>query len=110
VVNSIIAALPTCFEKAIHLSESLHTVRSNELIQIQDCFHRSNCKHSAKINKRWWSYLALHHGKAGLLYFRGVLGTVQQHRSSEQRHDRYESEAVRDKITVFPMGSDVKSW
>jgi len=30
---------------------------------------------------------------------------------SEQRHDRYESEAVRDRLTVFPMASAVKkSW
>jgi len=28
---------------------------------------------------------------------------------SEQRHDRYESEAVRDRLTVFPMASAVKS-
>jgi len=29
--------------------------------------------------------------------------------SSEQRHDRYESEAVRDRLTAFPMASAVKS-
>jgi len=28
---------------------------------------------------------------------------------SEQRHDRYESEAVRDRLTVFPMASALKS-
>ena len=28
---------------------------------------------------------------------------------SDQRHDRYESEAVRDRLTVFSMGSAVKS-
>jgi len=28
---------------------------------------------------------------------------------SEQCHDRYESEAVRDRLTVFPMASPVKS-
>jgi len=28
---------------------------------------------------------------------------------SEQRHDRYESEAVRDRLTVFLMASAVKS-
>jgi len=28
---------------------------------------------------------------------------------SEQRHARYESEAVRDRLTVFPMASAVKS-
>jgi len=28
---------------------------------------------------------------------------------SEQRHDRYGSEAVRDRLTVFPMASAVKS-
>jgi len=28
---------------------------------------------------------------------------------SEQRHDRYESEAVRDRLTMFPMASAVKS-
>jgi len=28
---------------------------------------------------------------------------------SEQRHDRYESEPVRDGLTVFPMASAVKS-
>jgi len=28
---------------------------------------------------------------------------------SEQRHDRHESEAVRDRLTVFPMASAVKS-
>jgi len=28
---------------------------------------------------------------------------------SEQHHDRYESEAVRDRLTVFPMASAVKS-
>jgi len=29
---------------------------------------------------------------------------------SEQRYDRYESEAVRDRLTMFPMASAVKSW
>jgi len=28
---------------------------------------------------------------------------------SEQRHDRYESDAVRDRLTLFPMASAVKS-
>jgi len=28
---------------------------------------------------------------------------------SEQRHDRYKSEAVRDRLTVFAMASAVKS-
>jgi len=28
---------------------------------------------------------------------------------SEQHHDRYESEAVRGRLTVFPMASAVKS-
>jgi len=35
---------------------------------------------------------------------------IRAHRPySEQRHDGYESEAVRDRLTVFPMASAVKS-
>jgi len=39
-----------------------------------------------------------------------ILTLTLTHRPySEQRHDRNESEAVRDRLTVFPMASAVKS-
>jgi len=39
----------------------------------------------------------------------GVNGNECYRPYSEQRHDRYESEAVRDRLTVFPIASAVKS-
>jgi len=47
---------------------------------------------------------------AGNITFEGPLKFFLDNRPySEQRHDRYESEAVRDRFTVFPMASAVKS-
>jgi len=39
-----------------------------------------------------------------------IINAIDHNRPySEQRHDRYESEAERDRLTVFPMASAVKS-